>query len=392
MTPVSPDDALDELQETTQDQIPPGAIYKLWGAGRRGGEYNGHIMFSMVMVGLAAAGVVSFSVFCWIMACLVAAFLLDNRTLKRKVSLSALPGQAFLYVQLVLNAFRTAFPHYVFAFVTYLCVYPLQDKLNVSVSSLVMLYGFYMVLRIVYLTIFTYALTIGVDRVQLNVFSEQRANLRTRQVALRHVWWTYFLGNTGLFAKCSTQVMTISAFEFLRRQIGLDVGTHPLFAPYVNWIAGLGVILCVIGIGLSLGMSGEVYYRAHRTLHVCKPLYDSIHAIHHRGILPTPLDSGTISPLEYFITDMARPAYMLIPNWLFVLCEIGLAWAAHLPAHTTGTDSKVGGHHVGHHRYVVYNFGLMPEDDERWGTLFVPEETESPAENAEAVSGAVSSV
>ncbi len=379
MNPVSPEDALDDLQETAEGRIPPGAIYQLWGTGRRGGEYNGHIMFCMVMVCLAAAGVVSLNVLGWIMVCLVATFRLDNRSLHRKVSLLALPGQAFLYVQLVLNAFRTAFPHYVFAFVAYLCVYPLQQKLNVPVSSLVMLYGFYMVLRIVYLSVYTYALTIGSERMQLDVFSEQRANLRTRQVALRHVWWTYFLGNTGLFAKCSVQVMTIGAFEFLRRQIGLDIAASPMLSPYVNWIVGLGVVLCIIGVWMSLNMSSEVYYRAHRTLHVCKPLYDSIHAIHHRGILPTPLDSGTISPLEYFITDMARPAYMLIPNWLFVMCEVGLAWMAHLPAHTTGTDSKLGAHHVGHHRYVVYNFGLLPEDDERWGTLFVPEDKESAA-------------
>jgi len=377
MTPVSPEDALDELQEAAKDQIPPGAVYRLWGTGRRGGEYNGHIMFSLVMVGLTAADVVSLSVFGWIMTCLVATFLLDNRSLQRKVSLVALPGQAVLYVQLVINAFWTALPHYAFAFVVYLCVYPLQEKLNVSISSFVMLYGFYMVLRIVYLSVYTYALTIGSDRMQLDVFSEHRANLRNRQVALRHVWWTYFLGNTGLFAKCSVQIMTVGAFEFLRSQIGLDVATHPVLSPYVNWICGLGVILCVVGIGLSLGMSSRVYYRAHRTLHVCKPLFDSVHAIHHRGILPTPLDSGTISPLEYFITDMARPAYMLIPNWLFVLCEIGLAWMAHLPAHTTGTHSKLGGHHVAHHRYVVYNFGLMPEDDERWGTLFVSAEADS---------------
>ncbi len=384
MTPVSPEDALDELQEAAKDRIPPGAVYRLWGTGRRGGEYNGHIMFSMVMVGLTIAGAVSLNAFGWIMTCLIATFVLDSHSLQRKVSLVALPGQAILYIQLVLNAFLNALPHYIFAFIAYLCVYPLQEKLNVSVSSFAMLYGFYMVLRIIYLSVFTYALTIGSDRMHLNVFSEQRANLRTRQIALRHVWWTYFLGNTGLFAKCSVQVMTIGAFEFLRSRIGLDVVTHPVLSPYVNWICGLGVILCVVGIWMSLGMSSQVYYRAHRTLHVCKPLYDSVHAIHHRGILPTPLDSGTISPLEYFITDMARPAYMLIPNWLFVLCEIGLAWMAHLPAHTTGTDSKLGGHHVAHHRYVVYNFGLMPEDDERWGTLFVPAEAESATDGVEA--------
>jgi len=385
MNPVSPDDPLD-VQAVPKDGIPEGAVYSLWGSAQRGGEYNSHILFSLVIASLTLLNLIPPAVGIWIAICLVATFLLDNRSLQRKVNLRSLPGQAFLYVQLVMRSFLTAFPHYAFAFMAYLCVWPVQDALNISfTSSLAMLYGFYMVLRLVYLARFTWALT-GSGRVRPAVFSEERANLRDRQTALRHVWWTYFLGNTGLFAKCSVQVMTIGAFESLRQLLGLDLYNHPSIAPYSPFISALGVVLTTVGAGMSLKMSARVYYRAHRTLHVCKPLFDSVHAIHHRGILPTPLDSGTISPLEYFITDMARPAYMLLPNWLFVLCEIALAGWGHLPAHTTGTNSKLGGHHVAHHRFVVYNFGLMPEDDERWGTLYVaPEEAQSaPTEREES--------
>ena len=295
------------------------------------------------------------------------------------MSLRAIPAQFLLYLQLVTNAFRNALPQYTFAFVIYLGIYPLRERFNLPVSSFVMLYGFYMVLRIGYLSLFTFALTVGSNRIHLRVFQEQRANLRNRRVALRHIWWTYFLGNTGLFVKCAVQVITIAGFESLRLWIGFDVESHPLTAQHLTTINVVGVILCVVGVALSVRLSSTVYYRTHRTLHVCKPLFDSIHAIHHRGILPTPLDSGTISPLEYIITDMARPMVMLIPNWLFVLSEIGLAFGAHLPSHTTGTLQKFGQHHLAHHKYVVYNFGLFPADDERWGTRFIPDESVSAA-------------
>jgi sterol desaturase/sphingolipid hydroxylase (fatty acid hydroxylase superfamily) len=392
MKATSPDDALEELQEAPSADIPLGAVYRLLGSAERGGEYNGHIMFSLMLVGLTAAGLVNGLALSWIALCLIATYLLDERPLKRKVNLSAIPAQFFMYLQLVMNAFRDALPQYTLAFVIYLGIYPLRESLNLPVSSFVMLYGFYMVLRIGYLILFTCALTIGSKRFHLRVFNEQRANLRNRAVALRHVWWTYFLGNTGLFVKCAVQVITIAGFESLRLWIGFDVTENRLTAQHLTTVNLVGVALCVIGIGLSVRLSSTVYYRTHRTLHICKPLFDSIHAIHHRGILPTPLDSGTISPLEYIITDMARPAVMLMPNWLFVLSEIGLAFGAHLPSHTSGTLHKFGQHHLAHHKYVVYNFGLFPRDDERWGTHFVPDEDEATVPKVAAAEPQMTSV
>lgn len=372
----SPDDALEVLQEPEENAIPRGAIYHLYGDARRGGEYNGHIMFCLIYSGLTLAGVTDPLVYAWGMVCMALAFLLDERTLKRKVALRNIPAQFFLYAQVVLNAAWNSLPHYAAAFAIYVCIYPLREQWNVSVSSFVMMYGFYMVLRLLYLIYYNYALTLGAERLHPKVFEEQRANLRTRQAALRHVWWTYFLGNVGLIVKCAVQVMTIGLFELLRQQTGLDIETHPTLAAHASTLTVVALVAGVVAFGLSAKLSSTVYYRAHRTFHVRKPLYDSIHAIHHRGILPTPLDSGTISPMEYFITDMARPAVLLLPNWLFVLSEVGLAFGAHLPSHTSGTLHKFGQHHLAHHRYVVYNFGLFPRDDERYGTLFV---TEDPA-------------
>lgn len=379
-TAISPDDALEELQEARKEEIPAGAIYRLFGSAKRGGEYNGHIMFSIILLTLGVTGLTSWTIVGWGMLCFVVAFLLDERPMKRKVSLPAIPGQFLMYAQVVLNSAWLALPHYTFACLIYFCIYPLREQFNLSVSSFVMMYAFYMVIRIVYLTYFTYALTVGYGRVNPRVFEEQRANLRTRQIALRHVWWTYFLGNIGLIMKCSVQVLTIGSFELLRRWSGFDLASNATLAPYASTITVVALVLALPAFWLSVKLSSRVYYRTHRSFHVYKPLFDSIHAIHHRGILPTPLDSGTISPMEYFITDMARPGVLLLPNWLFVLSEVGLAFGAHLPSHDAGTSHKFGQHHLAHHKYVVYNFGLFPRDDERWGTLFVTEDaTADPA-------------
>ena len=365
----SPEDALEELPQAA---VPVGAIYQTYGSARRGGEYNSHLVFSVILIVLAATNIVSLFWFAWVTLCLVASLLLDQRPWQRKVALTALPGQMGLYLQVLGRAFLNTLPHYGIGFGLYLCIYPLRERLNLPLSSLFMLYAFYMVLRMGYVLVYTYALTVGSRRLQLRVFHEQRANLRTPQTALRHVWWTYFLGNVGLFVKCSIQVITIGGFEMLRQQAGLDLYAVAWCVEHANFIQGVGLALSVLAILFSIPLSTKVYYRTHRTFHTCKPLYDSIHAIHHRGILPTPLDSGTISPLEFIITDMSRPVALLIPNWVFVLNEVVVALLGHLPAHTSGTLRKVAQHHLAHHKFVVCNFGLLPKNDERWGTRFVP--------------------
>ena len=371
----SPDDP-HEVSASSRQTPPNGAIYRLWGPESRGGEYNSHILFVLTVAVLTWQGIMPPPAAGWIALCLAAAFLLDTHRLKRKVALRPLPGQAFLYGQLVIRAFLTVLPHYVFAFGVYICVMPLREQLNVGISSMAMLYAFYLTIRVTYLAWYTAVLLFAPDGSLPTVFSEQRANLRDRRTALRHVWWSFFLGNTGLFAKCSVQIMTIGLFEFIRRRLDIDI-TTTLYVHHAGWVTAAGVTGVLIGVVLSIRGSSEVYYRAHRTLHVSRSLFDSIHAIHHRGILPTPLDSGTISPLEYFITDMARPTYMLLPDWGFVVCEVVLALFTHLPAHTSGTDSRIAGHHLAHHLYVVCNFGLLPSDDRRWGTLYEPASEDS---------------
>jgi hypothetical protein len=92
--------------------------------------------------------------------------------------------------------------------------------------------------------------------------------------------------------------------------------------------------------------------------------------MHHRGVLPTPLDSGTISPLEFLITEMTFPAGALVPNWCWVIGQILLGAVGHWPAHSAGARFKISQHHLQHHRYFTVNYGLTPSEDRRYGTLY----------------------
>ena len=113
-----------------------------------------------------------------------------------------------------------------------------------------------------------------------------------------------------------------------------------------------------------------IYYRTHRTFHANRPLYSSIHSIHHRGVLPTQLDSGTISPAEFWITEMVVPSAALVPNWYFVIIQVVLAFFGHLPSHDTGTRWAMSQHHLHHHRLFRVNLGLTSAEDAEFGTLF----------------------
>jgi hypothetical protein len=270
-----------------------------------------------------------------------------------------------LYGQLLARAAWDAVPFYAFAFGVYLFVAPLWMWTNLAISSFVMLYAFYMVARAWWLV--RYLRLLGFHWEDAGpTFAVREANLKTRSAAIRHVLWSYFLGNIGLVVRCAAQVLTISLFEGLRSAMGVDVATHstlgPLLVPIGIAVAGLWLA--------TYGLAGRrallIYYRTHRTLHSCRPLYDSIHAIHHRAILPTPLDSGTISPAEFLVTEMAFPAGTLVPNWFFTIHQILFALLGHWRGHDSG---RTVNHHLLHHRLFNVNFGITPTTDARFGTL-----------------------
>jgi hypothetical protein len=358
------------------DMAPPvasaaqGAEYPLYGAALRGGSYNSHVVSALVFVALTAMGLVSIWVTAWVGACLILALYFDARPLRRKIVLSAIPSQTMLYAQVLARAAGDALPFYVFAYFVYIFAAPLWLWTNVAVSSFVMLYGVYMAVRAWWLVRYLWLLGYRWENAG-RTFAVHEANLKSRSMAIRHVLWAYFLGNIGLVIRCASQVMTIALFEWIRVSTATDLSRFPALRDHR---LSIGIVVAVIWLATfwwAIKRALLVYYRTHRTFHNCPPLYDSIHSIHHRGVLPTPLDSGTISPAEFIITEMALPGGMLVPNWWWTIAQIILGIFGHWASHDAGTTMKFSQHHLHHHRLFSVNFGLSPAEDARFGTLYV---------------------
>lgn len=346
-----------------------GADYPLYGHVRAGGPYNSHLVSAVGAVGLAACGWVPAWLAAWILLCLTAALVLDGRAWKRKIVLAAIPGQLALYAQLLARAAWDALPYYALAYLVYVCVAPVWRAADLAVSSFVLLYGFCMAVRAGWLVRFLWLVGFRWEAAGPR-FQTHEANLRSRGTAVRHVLWSCFLGNVGLVVRCSVQVVTIAGFESLRRRLGMDLSEHPALGARLVPICIAATAVWAATLYFAIRQALLIYYRAHRTLHRCRPLYDSVHGIHHRAVLPTPLDSGTISPAEFAITEMAIPAATLLPNWWWTIIQITLAVAGHWPSHDTAVRMKFFQHHLRHHRFFNVNFGLTPGEDARFGTLY----------------------
>jgi len=353
----------------------PLAEYRLRGRAPSGGPYNSHVVSIGIITALSAAGVVNVWLAGWAAVCLAAALWLDGRRLRQMVVLRAVPRQLLLYGQVLAGAGSDAFPYYLFAYLIYVCVAPVWLQANLPISSFVMLYGLYMVIRSCWLLRYLWELAFHWNNPGLRTFHEHEANFESQATAVRHVTWAYFLGNIGLIVRCSSQVLTIGIFEALRKRLGMDLANHPALSGYLAPVALLATLVWLATLWFAVQRSLLIYYRTHRTFHNCRALYDSVHCIHHRAVLPTPLDSGTISPAEFIISEMSLPAAAIVPNWWWVLGQVVIGLAGHCPAHNAGTRVKFAEHHLQHHRYFTVNFGLtglFASDDIRFGTLYVP--------------------
>jgi hypothetical protein len=345
------------------------AEYALFGHARTGGEYNSHLLTFVVFAILATVGWMNVWFFGWLVACMVAAILIDDRPWRRKVSLSAMPGQLGLYLQVLAQAAWDTFPFYVLAYVLYVCTAPYIASINLAVSSFVMLYAFFMFVRASCLVYYLWRLGFRWEHAG-RTFEVHKANLHSRSAAIRHVLWAYFLGNIGLVVRCGIQVVTIGGFEWLRKRCDMDLLNYPAAAAHMSTIFWIAVVVWLATLWSAIARTLLVFYRTHRTFHSNLPLYSSIHSIHHLGVLPTPLDSGTISPAEFWITEMTIPTVAIVPNWYFTGLEIILAFAGHMPSHDTRAQSAFSQHHVHHHRHFKVNLGLTPATDAEFGTLY----------------------
>lgn len=357
-----------------------GAQYSIYGTARRGGAYNSHVVFALMLIGLAMQQRLHYGIATWVAGCLTLAIMTDERSWRRKVCITAIPGQLWLYLQVVCQAFLDAAPQFLTAFAVYVLVAPVWKQYDVSISSFVMLYAFFMGVRLLRLVHYLILLIFRWDQANSGPFVVHEGNLTTPASAFRHLIWSYSLGNIGLIVRSGTQVLTLLVFESIRQGLDLDL-THSGYRDHIWQFAIIGTAVWLAMIGPAISKALLVFYRTHRTLHASLPLYDCIHAIHHRGVFPTKLDAGTESPLELSITEMVAPLATPVPNWLWTTGQVLIDLLAHEPGHDTGSRRKYR-HHIYHHHFFNVNFGLIPAHDRRFGTLYRPSDSSSLSEDS----------
>lgn len=189
-----------------------------------------------------------------------------------------------------------------------------------------------------------------------------------KSVTTRTLWWSYFLGTSGLVVRCFR-------YEFLKgfgRMVAARVPQIVVAPTLWSQVCFYVVLAWYTYRHIQFNLKDNyLYYKIHRTMHACHPLYAFCHALHHRAHFPTLLDSGTISPMELALTELSIPAITLLwPPWISVGYECGYAFVGHVIGHSAGY--RHGKHHHEHHQFIACNYGLQPLYDEQFGTLHQP--------------------
>ncbi len=175
----------------------------------------------------------------------------------------------------------------------------------------------------------------------------------------------FLLGNIGLTARCFKYEIWKKFSGWLVWSSVGDVSLDPLLVQ--SHILFFAIVGFVVGMEIRHNAQDNLlFYKIHRSIHASPTLYSFLHALHHKAISPTMLDSGSISPFELILTDLSMPTLLLCaPNFFVVGFEF-IAGFWHFRAHQAD-DS----HHYKHHENQKYNFGLMVKFDKQFGTLLL---------------------
>ena len=146
----------------------------------------------------------------------------------------------------------------------------------------------------------------------------------------------------------------------------VDWATHPIYCV---------VLLLLIPVWLSVH-----FFAIHRLIH-WRPLYRSVHYLHHKNVNPGPWSGLAMHPIEHLLYFSAVILFWIIPSHplhgLYLLQYLALgATLAHLGFErlvwTKGSRLDVGDyHHYLHHKYVTVNYGVDPVPIDKWaGSLY----------------------
>ena len=352
--------------------------------GKTRSYYNGYIVFlALIAAGIYVAGPTPLrvGVLAFLLVNFIAGYLVDSGDEKTRPA--ELPIQLSAYAELLARWTADVFPIYFLSFLVYVAVRPVRESLNLwGGASFLPVYGFYLVFRTILLVQYLHLVRTRWDDPPLrNPIGQKDGNFRDAASATRHLIWSYFVGNVGVTVRCATQMGQILIFETAAVALGPLVVDWNRRLPFFSGAPGFVVPTVAAGALVVILLwqrklypfADYLYYRVHRTLHENRALFTFLHRIHHKAIVTTPLDSGTICPLEFVLTETVWPPAALVPDWLFTVWQIHFAVTGYWPSHKTTAGLRVqdgNTFHVYHHYKPSVNFGILAESDARFGTLY----------------------
>jgi hypothetical protein len=326
------------------------------------GTYNLSLLGAMMIVGtlLLRGGARSLLLAVIIAFSTVMALALDKEPLHTKVSLRFLPGQVIAYGALVWGMFKDTWPAFLLILGVYGVLGPTWHAASLGLSPVTgfwVLYGTYGLVRFIYLCYSQLTLARRWNS-RRTPFLEHAGNTVHPAAARRHELWAFFWGNVGLVVRCGKQLAFVTVADLLLAPVQPWIHEFP-----GAWLVAAGLLLAYFGLYFSL--AEVVFYKFHRTVHENHSLYRGLHMIHHKGVCPSLLDSGTESIAEFTLTE-TQVTWLVFPTWAFVAAEFGMI-VNHLSGHMSRRTPYVPSsrHMIHHHRFSV-NYAievLLPMDD-----------------------------
>lgn len=328
------------------------------------GYYNSHTVFMIIVLILTCFGLFNIPLAIFLFVSYSIALLLDLN--ENSVSISALPMQLVTYLELVIKWIGDVWKPFLLAFLLYLVLGRYLQNMSLLGGpwyAFLIVYSFYFLFRLYFLI--RYLLTIAFNWNGSSSFEIKLANLNTPKIASKHMIWAFFLGNLGLTIRCGKQFIFLWLIDHIITAFRIPLPIFELGNIYnsILWFVYILLTLFVLVYFMLI-----IYYKVHRTLHENRTLFIFLHRIHHEAIYPIVLDSGTISPLEFILTETGAFMFILFPDWLFVLESVLLA-VGHLVGHNTLIKNERLHHHVQHHRLLNVNYA-EPVADRFFGSFF----------------------
>ncbi|KAL1527838.1 hypothetical protein AB1Y20_009218 [Prymnesium parvum] len=180
-----------------------------------------------------------------------------------------------------------------------------------------------------------------------------------------HQKWSFALCNLGLTFRLYKRVLLYILSSLVWPTVPVLGDLYPSWRHPAAWAFLLVLLLTPV----TLAFSFVQYHLVHAWLHSSSFLYRTVHKVHHLARYPIPSDSGTISPLEFALTEITVPK-TIAPFWAWLPGEFFVG-IQHRNDHTFELgvselkEGKADGSawHMLHHSKNVGNFSFKIIDN-----------------------------